>query len=161
MSRVATSVLLLALFCSALWAQSDRGTMRGLIKDTSSAVVPNASVIAVHIATNNEFKTVSGASTGEFTIPSLPGGTYRVRVESPGFKTFIQDKLELAAGGTISLDVVLQVGTAAETVEVQGEATQLQTDTARVATSVSTVFVDQLPLAVNGGVRSPIDLANT
>ncbi len=161
MLKNAKSAFLLALFCAAAWAQEDRGTMRGLIKDTSGAVVPNASVTAVNTATNNNFNTVSGASTGEFTIPSLPGGNYRVRVESPGFKTFVQDGIHLAAGDTVSLDVVLQLGTAAETVEVQSETTQIQTDTARVATSVPTEFVDQLPLAVGGTVRSPIDLANT
>ena len=123
--------------------------------------MPNASVTAVNIATNNEFKTISGASTGEFTLPSLPGGDYRLRVESPGFKTFIQGRLHLAAGDTISLDVLLQVGTAGETVEVTSEVSQMQTETARIATEVSTAFVDELPLAVNGAVRSPIDLANT
>jgi len=161
MFRTAKLAFVLALACSAVWAQADRGTMRGLVKDTTGAVVPGASVTAVNVGTNNEFKTVSGAGTGEFTIPSLPGGTYRVRVESPGFKTFLQDGIDLAAGGAASLDVVLQVGASADTIEVKSEVTQLQTDTARVATSVSTAFVDQLPLAVNGGVRSPIDLANT
>ena len=161
MQRIARFAFLLVLVCSAVWAQADRGTMRGLVKDTTGAVVPNASISAVNIATNNNFKTTSGASTGEFTIPSLPGGNYRLRVESPGFKTFVQDGIDLAAGDAISLDVVLQVGAAAETIEVTGETTQLQTDTARVATAVSTAFVDELPLAVNGGVRSPIDLANT
>src|SRR4051812_34410610 len=112
MLKIAKSVFLLALVCSAVWAQADRGTMRGLIKDTTGAVVPNASVIAVNAATNNDFKTLSGATTGEFTIPSLPGGKYRVRVEHPGFKTFVQDGIDLAAGDTISLDVLLQVGTA-------------------------------------------------
>ena len=161
MRRIEKAAVSLVLVCIAGLAQEDRGTMRGLIKDPTGAIVPNASVIAVNVATNNQFKTSSGASTGEFTIPSLPGGNYRLRVESPGFKTFIQDGISLAAGGTLSLDVALQVGTAAETVEVTAEATQMQTDTARIATSVSTIFVDKLPLAVNGGVRSPIDLANT
>jgi outer membrane receptor protein involved in Fe transport len=161
MMRMATSVFLSALFCSAVWAQADRGTMRGIVKDTTGAVVPNASVTAVNIATNNEFSTISGASTGEFTIPSLPGGNYLLRVTHPGFKTFIQGGIDLAAGGTSSLDVELRVGAAAETIEVKSEVSQVQTDTARVATAVSTAFVDELPLAVNGGVRSPIDLANT
>jgi hypothetical protein len=77
--------------------------MRGIVKDTTGAVVPNATVTAVNTATNNDFKTISGASTGEFTIPSLPGGNYRVRVESPGFKTFVQGGIHLAAGDTVSL----------------------------------------------------------
>ena len=161
MSRIAKSAFLLAVVCSIVGAQERRGTMRGLIKDTTGAVVPNASVTAINIATNNDFKTVSGASTGEFTIPSLPGGKYRVRVESPGFKTHLEEGIELAAGATVSVEVLLQVGTASETVQVTSEVSQLQTDTARVATAVSTKFVDELPLAVNGGVRSPIDLANT
>lgn len=161
MFKTARSAFFLATICSAVFAQEDRGTMRGLVKDTTGAVVPNAAVAAINVATNHEFKTVSGAGTGEFTIPSLPGGEYRLRVESPGFKTFIRDGIHLAAGGAVSLDVVLELGTASETVEVTAAVSQIETDTARVATSVSTQFVDELPLAVNGGVRSPIDLANT
>ena len=44
MRRIAKSAFLLVLVCSAVWAQEDRGTMRGLIKDPTGAIVPNASV---------------------------------------------------------------------------------------------------------------------
>ena len=71
MRRIAKSAFLLVLVCFAVLAQEDRGTMRGLIKDPTGAIVPNASVTVVNVATNSQFKTSSGASTGEFTIPSL------------------------------------------------------------------------------------------
>ena len=74
MLKIAKPALLLALVCSAVWAQEDRGSITGTIKDPTGAVVPNASVTAINTGTNNNFKTTSGAGTGEFTLPSLPGG---------------------------------------------------------------------------------------
>jgi hypothetical protein len=57
MRRIAKSAFLLVLVCFAVLAQEDRGTMRGRIKDPTGAIVPNASVTAVNVATNNQFKT--------------------------------------------------------------------------------------------------------
>jgi hypothetical protein len=153
------TVLVVALLsCGSLLAQTDRGVITGTVKDASGAVVPGAQVTATQVATNVSYKT-NTTSTGDFTVPSLPVGTYQVRVENQGFRTHIRDNVVVTAGSTLRVDVQLEVGTTQQTVEVTAAAQLLQADTARVSTEVSNTLVDQLPVVVSGGVRSPFDLA--
>jgi hypothetical protein len=152
-----TTIVLLAATLSG-WAQGDRGIIRGYTKDPSGAALEGAAVSASEKSTNAEYKTVTGV-TGDFTVPSLPVGTYRIQVEKPGFKTVVQDNVVVAAGDTVSLDLSLDLGTTRETVEVTAEASILQSETARVASQISNKLVADLPLVVNGAVRSPFDLA--
>jgi hypothetical protein len=141
-------------------AQTDRGVITGTVKDASGAVVPNASVTAVQITTNTAFKSTTTAA-GDYTIPSLPVGTYRVRVESSGFKAYVADDVDVQPGSTLLVNATLEVGTAQQTVEVVANAQLLESESARVATEVSNQMVDELPVLVNGGVRSPFDLSAT
>jgi hypothetical protein len=150
----------LTVISTVLFAQTDRGVITGTVKDASGAVVPGALVTAVQPSTNASFRT-NTTSAGEFTVPSLPVGTYRVRVEKSGFKTYVATDIVVAAGATVEVDAVLQVGTSQQTVEVVANAQILQTESARVATEVSNRMVDDLPLLVNGAVRSPFDLSST
>jgi hypothetical protein len=143
---------------ASLLAQTDRGVITGTVKDASGAVVPNAQITAIQGGTNANFKTKSTTS-GDFTVPSLPVGTYQVRVENTGFKTYLADRIEVAAGATVPLDVTMQLGTTQQTVEVVANAQMLQTEAGRVATEVSSRLVDELPVVVNGAVRSPFDLS--
>ena len=152
--------MLFALTAAGLRAQGDRGIITGTVKDTSGAAMPNAVVTAVHLLTNTNYKTSTTAS-GDFTVPALPVGSYSVRVENSGFKTHVENNVAVAAGSTVRLDVVMEVGATQQTIEVQAHAAILTTDTARVATEVSAKLVDDLPLVVNGAVRSPFDLATT
>src|ERR1035438_2139133 len=107
---------------------------------------------------NANFKT-KPTTSGDFTVPSLPVGTYQVRVENTGFKTFLANRVEVAAGATVPLDVTMELGTTQPTVEVLANAQMLQTEAGRVATEVSSRLVDELPVVVNGAVRSPFDLS--
>src|SRR5690349_24081771 len=76
----------LLLVCSGvLFAQSDRGNITGTISDPADAVVTNASVVATNSETGAQFRTVS-TTTGNYTISSLPSGTYDLGVEVAGFK---------------------------------------------------------------------------
>ena len=86
-------------------------------------------------------------------------GAYKVRVENQGFKTHVLENVILTAGGTTRVDMSLEVGATQQTIEVTANAQLLQVDTARMATEMSSSLVDQLPVVVNGGVRSPFDLA--
>src|SRR3989442_858526 len=158
--KIGAIVVLLALTAVGLWAQGDRGLITGTVKDASGAVVPGAQVTAIHLATKTSYKT-STTATGDFTVPSLPVGDYQVRVENTGFKTHLANDLVVAAGATVRLDVSLELGTTQQTIEVAANAQLLTTGTARVATEVSSRLVDNLPLIVNGAVRSPVDLATT
>jgi hypothetical protein len=154
---------LLVLICAAmsmLLAQSDRGVITGTVKDATGAVIPGVQVTATHVATNTSFSTTT-TSTGDFTVPSLQVGVYQLRVEQAGFRTHVRENVTLTAGSTVRADVVLEVGTAQQTVEVTATAQLIQADSASVATAVSNTLVDGLPVVVNGASRSPFDLAAT
>ena len=154
------SVCCALLFAATIsLAQTDRGVITGTVRDATGAVVPGAQVTATHTATNTSFKT-NTTSSGDFTAPSLPVGAYQVRVENPGFRTHIRENVVLTAGSTARVDVQLEVGATQQTVEVIASAQMLMTDTARVSSQVSNTLVNQLPVVVNGGVRSPFDLAS-
>src|SRR3954466_15926824 len=152
--HLAVALAFLSAGFPALFAQGDRATLRGAVKDGTGAVVPNAAVSVKHTSTNSEYKTVT-TGAGDFTVPNLPIGSYRIRVEANGFKALLRDGIDLTAGDSVQLDLQLQVGTTQETIEVNATASVLQTDNARVSTQVSTKLVNDLPVQVNGDVRSP------
>jgi len=153
-------VVLLALTAVGLRAQGDRGIITGTVKDATGAVIPGAQVTALHVATNTTNKT-SATASGDFTVAALVVGNYQVRVENTGFKTHIANDVVVAAGATARLDVVLELGATQQTVEVVANALVVTSETARVSTEVSSKLVNELPLIVNGAVRSPFDLAVT
>jgi hypothetical protein len=152
--------MLLICAVSVLLAQQDRGVITGTVKDATGAVVPGAQVTAVHTATNANYKT-NTTTSGDFTLPSLPVGAYRLRVEIQGFKAHVQDNVVLAAGGTARVDVQLELGTTLQTVEVSAKAQLLESETARLQAQVDSKMVDSLPLVVAGNMRSAFDLAVT
>ena len=141
-------------------AQSERGTITGVVTDASAAVVPAAPVKVVNTATNAT-STLTTTSTGEYSAASLEPGVYRIEVAMTGFQTAIIDGVTLTTGGTVRADVRLQVGGGTQTIEVQAANVQLQTEDAKVSTSVPNKLVDDLPLVVGGAMRSPFDLAST
>jgi hypothetical protein len=152
--RIFFAVCWVGLLC----AQSDRGVITGTVRDSSDAAVPAAAVTATNIATNIASSTVSTES-GDFTIPSLAAGQYRVRIEKSGFRAFQQDNVTVTASGVFRVAAVLQVGATQEVVNVVADVISLQTETAKVQSQVANKLVEQLPLVVGGGIRSPFDLA--
>jgi len=157
-TKISVIATVLVMTAAGLLAQGDRGIITGTVKDSTGAVVPGVRVTAIHLATNANYK-ASTTAAGDFTVPALPVGNYQVRVEQTGFKTEIANDIVVAAGATVRLDLALELGTTQQTVEVGANAQILQADTGRVSTEVSNKLVDDLPLLVNGAVRSPFDLA--
>src|SRR5580658_2772368 len=149
-------------FASALavYAQNDRGTITGEVRDQAGAVVPGASVVATNPSSGDQFKTVTTV-TGNYTIPSLPAGIYSLTVEVKGFKKFIQQNIEVQVSITDRVDVALEIGAATETVTVTAEAPQLKTESAEQSTIIATETINGLPLNFGGGggssgnIRSP------
>jgi hypothetical protein len=132
--------------------------LTGAVVDSTGAAVADAKVTAIQTETNTTFATVS-TSSGDFTIPALPVGDYQLRVEKPGFKTFVTSGITLIAGGTSRVNARLDVGAITESIQVSASVAQVQTDTAKTATQVSNKMVDELPLVVGGAMRSAFDLA--
>lgn len=151
---------LLALICtSALFAQTDRANLTGTVTDQSGAIVPGATVTATHIDTNAS-RTAKVNADGEFLIPQLVVGQYRLKTEAAGFKISVNTGIALTPGATVRADISLQLGQVTDSIQVTSQATLLQTDSARVNTAVTPKFVEDLPLVVGGQLRSPLDLVS-
>src|SRR3954447_14502548 len=120
--------LALLLFVAAfpVWGQIDRGTIQGLVKDPSGAVVPGAKVQIVRIDTNSTIELLTNGE-GLYTAPNLPAATYRVVVEKPGFGTFKREPVEVQPRAQASIDVLLQPGGVNDSVTVTTEAPVLDT----------------------------------
>jgi hypothetical protein len=146
------------LLAGALFAQSERGSISGTVRDASGAVVPGAKVVVTNPATNSTLNTVTTES-GDYTAPNLSAGTYTVRIEREGFKHAVLNSVSVNAGLVARGDVTLEVGTSQQAVEVQAQSAALQTDDAKAATTITNKLVDDLPLVVGGALRSPFDLA--
>jgi hypothetical protein len=134
------------LACSAnLSAQVERATIAGTVRDSSGAVVPNASITVKNVNTGVEFSTTTNQS-GEYVAPNLIPGEYSVTVGGPGFATLVRSGILLHVSDRLTVDVTLQVGAVAQRVEVTGAPELLRAETSSVQTLVSRRDVSDLPL---------------
>ena len=126
-------------------AQVTTATLVGLVRDTSAAVIPGATVVATHEGTGVARDSVTDAN-GEFVLSALPSGPYTVRIELSGFKTISQQGMQLGAGQTVRQTFTLEVGAMAETVTVAGEAPLIDTAMSLQADSLGSQEVRELPV---------------
>ena len=146
MTRIFLVLLLVASAVSLLHAQGGAyGTILGTVTDNSGAVVARANVDVTNLNTNVTKRTVT-TSSGDFTLPYLEPGNYRVSVQSQGFQKSVVDNIRLVVGQEARADVILKTGAVTETVEVQATAVALDTDSSAVSQLVSEKQVDELPL---------------
>jgi len=139
--------LTLALtLASPSFAQVDRATLTGVVRDASNAVIPAATVKVMNIATGVE-QTVTVTGNGVYLIVNLASGQYLVEAAATGFQTTAQT-VELALGQRGRLDLSLAVGGVGETVTVEGVTPLLDTQSAVLGSVVSQAEVANLPLAI-------------
>src|SRR3989475_11129417 len=126
--KVSTIGPLVMLWCllllpAAAWAQtSDSGTIAGVVKDTSGAVMPGVTVEAASPALIEKVRSVVTDAQGLYRIVDLRPGPYTVTFSLPGFSTFKREGLDLATGFTATINAEMKVGSLEETVTVSGEA---------------------------------------
>ncbi len=109
-------------------AQVLEATLYGIVQDSSGAILPGVTVTVTHQGTTLTRETVSDGR-GEFALPALPAGSYTVKIELSGFKTYENRGLTLSAGQTVRQTFALEVGTLAETVTVAENAPLIETAT--------------------------------
>jgi Carboxypeptidase regulatory-like domain len=141
-------------------AQSERGTITGIVQDTTKAAIPGVLVKVINTATNATTDAVSSVS-GAFSASNLPPGLYRIEASLTGFQSANIDGIRLTAGATARVDVTLNLGAIAESVTVVARSSLVQTEDAKISTNVSNELIDQLPLVVGGAMRSVFDLVAT
>jgi len=109
MKRFAALLLLLLASASIMSAQEFRATLTGRVADPTGATIPHASVLVTNMETGvNSMTTSNGA--GEYTVPFLAPGKYRVTVTANGFQRYVHENLTLESGSKVGEDVTMQVG---------------------------------------------------
>ena len=139
------SALLIALtLLTSAFAQETTAGLQGTIRDPSGAVIANASI---EVAGPNLIGTrkVQSNDAGSYRVVALPPGVYTLTVTASGFRTFKQEGIDLTVGRLPNLDVKLEVGALAETVEVSGSATMVDTSQRKVSVTVPQVVIDNIP----------------
>jgi outer membrane receptor protein involved in Fe transport len=142
--QLLTFVLIALLLAPCALAQETTAGVQGSVKDPSGASVPGASVEVSGPALLGTRK-VQTDSAGEYRIAALPPGTYNMTVTASGFRSYKQGGIDLTVGRMPSLDVKLEVGAVAETVEVTGEAPVVDVTQSKVAVTVQHEVLDNLP----------------
>ncbi len=148
-SSLGGGVCLLALSGAAL-AQLDRGSITGTITDPAGAAIPAARIAILHAATGAKVETVANG-LGQYSRPNLPVGGYRVTIEAEGFRRAVQTGIELGVSETIRLDVRLEVGSTAESIEVTAGLPRIQTESPQIGASLGAKSLTNLPLSFSGG----------
>lgn len=146
-----SAVLLFSLPCVAQVASAE---LSGTVFDASGSVVPNGKVTATNAATNVSRVAESGKD-GSYVLTQLPPGDYTLSVEAAGFRKLVQTGLALQINQQARVDLTLQLGQLADTVEVTGQPPLLEAESSSLGTVVNEQLVNQLPL--NG--RNFIQLA--
>jgi hypothetical protein len=146
--KLSLTALLALSVTAALFAQEFRGTISGIVTDPAGAAVPGARVLVTEIHTGTKSPAVSD-SGGQYAVPFLAPGDYRISAQSQGFKELVRKEIHLGAGEHPVIDIQLQVGDVTQTVEVTGDAPLLNTDNASVGQAITTKEVEDMPL--NGG----------
>ena len=144
--------LIVLLGTVQLWADVT-GSILGYVRDPSGAVLPNATVTAIQIATGYSRTVVSDAS-GQYSMLALPPGRYRLTASVPSFQQGVIDNIDLNVNDALHFDFALRVGNVSESVSVDANALQVQT----VATSTGTTIESPQILAMPLNGRSYLDL---
>jgi len=141
------------LFNAGIVRADVTGSVLGTVRDSSQAIVAGAHITITNVQTNLKHEAVSGAD-GSYHFLSLPAGTYKLSVVAPGFKTYNTTDIEVKVNDQLQVDVALSVGSATETVSVEANAVQVQTENTQLGDVIDSKKMLALPL--NG--RSFIDL---
>src|SRR5947207_7886579 len=136
--------LILALNSSTVWAQAT-AQISSSVRDQSGAVLPGVEIIATQTDTGVSRNTVTN-ETGVYVLSNLPLGPYKLEAALPGFRTFVQTGIVLQVNSSPMINPVLEVGQVSEQVEVQANATLVETRTVGVGQVVENARILDLPL---------------
>jgi hypothetical protein len=146
MATLFTLITILTLAPGAAWSQAvGGGQIQGTVADTNGSLVPGATVTAKQQESGLTRTVVSG-DNGGYNLPNLPVGPYELDVTRDGFTTFRQSGIVIQVGNNLRIDVSLKVGASTQTVEVDAEASMVQTEDQSVSQVIDAQRVVDLPL---------------
>jgi hypothetical protein len=138
--------------CGTAWPQAT-AQISGTVRDQSGAVLPGVQITGTQTATGVERSAITN-ETGSYLMSNLALGPYRLEAALPGFRTFAQTGIVLQVNSNPTINVVLDVGQITEQVEVQANASLVETKSVGIGRIMETERIVELPL--NG--RNPSEL---
>jgi len=143
--KAAVVAMVLFMLCGVVVRAQDKTSLSGSVTDPQGKVISGATVTLTNTSTNvsREIKT---GDNGSFVFTQMTPGTYTLKVEAKGFKTNIQEKLQLLVATPAEINIQLEVGAVTETVTVTGGEVQLNTNDATIGNTFNQTQIRQLPL---------------
>ena len=138
----------IAIFLFAAKAHSQlagTGSIQGSITDATGAVIQNATVTTINVATQVRHTAVTG-SNGLYSFPNMDIGTYTVEVTVQGFEHYSQSNIVLEVGSSIAVNIGMTVGRTDQKVEVQASGLALQTEDATFKQTIDQRTITEMPL---------------
>ena len=147
-NRILYYFWLLALTCAPVLAQTgvDSGLVRGVVADSSGAVIPGATITLISDASGTTVTRTTN-SAGMFVFSSQPVGSYSMQATAAGFRTQRVDGVVVEVGESASVNVRLQPGAANESITVKGESPLLRPEESDLSSIVNRQMLADLPLS--------------
>src|SRR5262245_42578513 len=139
------SVILFLLLVPTWAAAQGLGTIAGVVRDASGAVLPGVTVDVASPALIEKTRTAITNESGQYSIVSLPPGTYSVTFTLPGFSAFKREGIEMLANFTAQVNAEMKVGGVTETVEVTAETPLVDVQSSAVARAVTREMIRAIP----------------
>jgi len=145
LGAAALAALLLVVCSQPAASQILYGSLTGNVTDPSGAAVVGATVTITETATN-QTRTTTTNDAGIYNFPTIPGGTYELKVQAQGFRTLVRKDVTVSTNSVARVDVQLELGAVTESIQVTGEAALLQTDRAEVRHEIPRVTLLNTPI---------------
>ena len=129
------------------------GSIQGVVRDRSQGAIVGAHLTITNVQTNLKYESVTGPD-GSYHVLALPAGTYALIATASGFRPFTETNIEVKVNDQLVIDVTMAVGSTTETISVEANAVQVQTESTQLGDVIDSKKMLALPL--NG--RSYIDL---
>jgi hypothetical protein len=139
--------LLAIAAASTASAQITTGTISGTVKDAQGGVVPGATVVLVSEAKGTKSQPAVTNASGDYVFPNVTADTYTVEVSMEGFKTLSRKNIKVSGGDRVAVpNLTIEVGGAAETINVQAESPMIQAQSGERSFAVATEQIEKLPI---------------
>src|ERR687891_1939345 len=139
-SRALVALMVVLLAAANVWAQAT-AQINGTVADSSGAVLPGVTVIAIQTETGFRREAVTD-ETGSYALLTLPTGPYRLEATLSGFRTFSQTGVVLQVGSNPVIPVKMELGSLEETISVEAAAPLVETRTPAVSATITTEQID-------------------
>jgi hypothetical protein len=153
---MSAGLLTLTVVSPTAFAQTSKGTLTGIVRDSSGAVVPNAD-ITITSAETGESRVVKTSSQGAYRLEAIPPGNYTLRAQTTGFERFEAKNVTVTPSQLVSFDVTLKPGHVDETVSVSATTVLLDQDNGSLSTTISEETLAKVPIFT----LNPIEVATT